>query len=115
MWARRQPCPVHHIDRPAGRVGFAGAESGRIRIGDIVAVFAQGPIGLCATAGATLCGATTTIIGVDTVPERLDMARRMGADLKPLVTHRYKLDDIEAAYDLFAHQRDGVLKVAITP
>jgi alcohol dehydrogenase len=36
-------------------------------------------------------------------------------DLKPLVTHRYKLDDIEAAYDLFAHQRDGVLKVAITP
>ena len=36
-------------------------------------------------------------------------------DLKPLVTHRYKLDDIEAAYDLFANQRDGVLKVAITP
>jgi threonine dehydrogenase-like Zn-dependent dehydrogenase len=25
------------------------------------------------------------------------------------------LDDIEAAYDLFGHQRDGVLKVAITP
>jgi alcohol dehydrogenase len=37
------------------------------------------------------------------------------ADLKPLVTHRFKLDDIEAAYDLFAHQRDGVLKVAIAP
>ena len=36
-------------------------------------------------------------------------------DLKPLVTHRFKLDEIEAAYDLFAHQRDGVLKVAITP
>jgi len=36
-------------------------------------------------------------------------------DLKPLVTHRFKLDDIERAYDLFAHQRDGVLKVAITP
>ena len=36
-------------------------------------------------------------------------------DLEPLVTHRFKLDDIEAAYDLFAHQRDGVLKVAITP
>ena len=29
--------------------GFAGAESGQIRIGDTVAVFAQGPIGLCAT------------------------------------------------------------------
>lgn len=35
--------------------------------------------------------------------------------MKPMVTHRYKLADIEAAYDLFAHQRDGVLKVAITP
>lgn len=36
-------------------------------------------------------------------------------DLKSLVTHRFKLEDIEAAYDLFSHQRDGVLKVAITP
>jgi threonine dehydrogenase-like Zn-dependent dehydrogenase len=36
-------------------------------------------------------------------------------DLKPLVTHRFKLDQIEEAYDLFSHQRDGVLKVAITP
>jgi alcohol dehydrogenase len=34
-------------------------------------------------------------------------------DLEPLVTHRYALDDIESAYDLFANQRDGVLKVAI--
>src|SRR6202023_1126707 len=34
--------------------GFSGAESGRVRIGDTVAVFAQGPIGLCATAGARL-------------------------------------------------------------
>jgi threonine dehydrogenase-like Zn-dependent dehydrogenase len=36
-------------------------------------------------------------------------------DLKLLVTHRFKLDQIEEAYDLFSHQRDGVLKVAITP
>ena len=36
-------------------------------------------------------------------------------DLKPLVTHRFKLDQIEAAYELFGHQRDGVLKVSITP
>jgi len=59
--------------------GFSGAESGKIRIGDSVAVFAQGPIGLCATAGAKLMGATT-IIGVDTVPERMETARLMGAD-----------------------------------
>ena len=28
---------------------------------------------------------------------------------------RFKLDDIEKAYELFGNQRDGVLKVAITP
>lgn len=194
--------------------GFAGAESGKIRIGDSVAVFAQGPIGLCATAGARLLGAAT-IIAVDRVPERLAIATRMGADhvidarqsdpvseimrltagrgvdvaiealgqqqtfesclrvlkpggtlsslgvysedlripldafhaglgdhqivstlcpggkermrrllnvvagaridLTPLVTHHFKLDDIETAYDLFANQRDGVLKVAVVP
>ena len=194
--------------------GFGGAERGGIRIGDSVAVFAQGPIGLCATAGAKLSGATT-IIGVDRLRNRLEIAKRMGADhvidssavdpveeimrltdgrgvdvaiealgtqatfeaclrvlrpggtlsslgvysgdlkiplgafaaglgehtivtslcpggkermrrlmsviqagrvdLSPMVTHRFKLDDIEAAYELFSHQRDGVLKVAITP
>ena len=194
--------------------GFSGAESGAIKIGDTVVVFAQGPIGLCATAGARLMGATT-IIEVESVPARMEISRRMGADhivdfskgdpvdeimrltdgrgvdvaiealgrqetfeaalrvLRPggtlsslgvyssdltiplgpflaglgdhklvtslcpggkermrrlmdviasgrldtssLVTHRFKLDDIEAAYDLFANQRDGVLKIAITP
>lgn len=194
--------------------GFGGAESAGIRIGDIVAVFAQGPIGLCATAGAKLCGASV-VIGVDRLPERLAMARRMGADhvidasrvdpveeiarltsgrgvdvaiealgtqqtfesclrvLRPggtlsslgvystdlkiplgafaaglgdhkivttlcpggkermrrlmsviergridlgaMVTHRYRLDDIETAYELFGQQRDGVLKIAIKP
>jgi hypothetical protein len=38
--------------------GFGGAESGGIKIGDTVVVFAQGPIGLCATVGAKLMGAT---------------------------------------------------------
>jgi threonine dehydrogenase-like Zn-dependent dehydrogenase len=194
--------------------GFAGAENGGIKIGDTVAIFAQGPIGLCATAGARLMGASRIIV-VDRIPERLAMAQKMGADdvvnigtsndpvgaimeltdgrgvdvsiealglqatfeaalrvirpggtlsslgvysddlkipldafaaglgektirtalcpggkermrrmmnvvssgrvdLKGLVTHRYNLDDIEDAYDLFGNQRDGVLKVAIT-
>jgi threonine dehydrogenase-like Zn-dependent dehydrogenase len=194
--------------------GFKGAENADIRIGDVVAVFAQGPIGLCATAGARLRGAST-IIAIDGNEHRLSIARTMGADvtlnfrtcdvvaeimaltkgrgvdaaiealgtqetfesalrvLKPggrlsslgvyssdlqvplaafasglgdhrittalcpggkermrrlmnivasgradfgaLVTHRFGLADIVEAYDLFAHQRDGVLKVAITP
>jgi threonine dehydrogenase-like Zn-dependent dehydrogenase len=193
--------------------GFSAAESGKVRIGDSVAVFAQGPIGLCATAGARLSGASL-IIAVDSVPKRLEMAKRMGADVvlhaksqdvvaeikrltgggadvaiealgqqqtfenclrcirpggtvsslgvysghltlpldafaaglgnhtivttlcpggkermrrlltvveskrfpfRDLVTHSFKLGDIQAAYELFAHQRDGVMKVAIHP
>lgn len=194
--------------------GFKGAENANIKIGDTVVVFAQGPIGLCATAGARLLGATT-IIAVDGNDHRLGISKKMGADvtlnfkncdvvdevmrltggrgadsaiealgtqltfesalrvLKPggtlsslgvystdlkiplsafaaglgdhrintalcpggkermrrlmavvessrvdlgvLVTHQYKLDDIVEAYDLFSHQRDGVLKVAIKP
>ena len=194
--------------------GFSSAEKGDVRIGDTVVIFAQGPIGLCATAGARLRGAAM-IISVDSIPARMEVSRRMGADhvvdfratdpvaeimrltdgrgvdvaiealgtqatfeaalrvlrpggtvsslgvystdlriplgafaaglgdntivtslcpggkermrrlmaviesgridLKPLVTHRFKLDQIEAAYDLFSHQRDGVLKIAITP
>lgn len=194
--------------------GFSGAERGGVTIGDTVAVFAQGPIGLCATAGAKLMGATK-IIAVESIPARIEMAKRLGADeivdftaedpvdaimrltdgrgvdvaiealgvqstfeaclriLRPggtlsslgvyasdlkipvdafaaglgdttirttlcpggkermrrmlevvasgrvdlsgLVTHRFKLDQIEEAYELFANQRDGVIKVAITP
>jgi alcohol dehydrogenase len=193
--------------------GFAGAESGGVRIGDAVVVFAQGPIGLCATAGAKLMGASL-IIGVDSDPVRLAMARKMGADVAldftqvdvvaevkrltgggadvtiealgtpgtfenalrclrpggtlsslgvysgklqlpyevfaaglgdhrivtslcpggkermrrliatvesgrfdplPLITHRFALEDIVEAYDLFSNRRDGVLKVAIRP
>ena len=37
------------------------------------------------------------------------------ANLGVLVTHQRRLDEIVEAYDLFAHQRDGVLKIAIKP
>jgi alcohol dehydrogenase len=60
--------------------GFSGAESGNICIGDTVVVFAQGPIGLCATAGAKLMGAAL-IIGVENDPVRMKMSKRMGADV----------------------------------
>jgi threonine dehydrogenase-like Zn-dependent dehydrogenase len=65
--------------------GFGGAESGNIRIGDSVVVFAQGPIGLCTTAGAKLMGATL-VIGIDGDDSRLAMAKRMGADV--VLDHR---------------------------
>ena len=60
--------------------GLSGAESGHIKVGDAVAVFAQGPIGLCATLGARLKGASL-IIGVDSIPYRLDVARTFGANV----------------------------------
>ena len=194
--------------------GISGAESGNIRVGDAVAVFAQGPIGLCATLGARLRGASL-IVGVDPVAARREMSRRFGAsmtldpgsqdvvkrlkeltggrgvdvaiealgrqetfesalrsirpggvlsslgvysgklvapyealyagladqrivttlcpggkdrmrrlmalvserrmDLRPLITHRFALEDIKEAYDLFSRQGDGVMKVALYP
>src|SRR5262249_27969001 len=60
--------------------GLSGAESGNVRVGDSVAVFAQGPIGLCATLGAKLRGAAL-IIGVDSNDQRLATARRFGANV----------------------------------
>jgi alcohol dehydrogenase len=65
--------------------GLSGAERGHIKVGDSVAVFAQGPIGLCATLGATLKGASL-IIGIDTMRDRLEVSRRFGATvtLNPL-------------------------------
>jgi threonine dehydrogenase-like Zn-dependent dehydrogenase len=44
-----------------------------------VAVLAEGPVGLMATAGARLRGAGS-IIGVESVPHRQELARRYGAD-----------------------------------
>jgi len=192
--------------------GFSAAERG-VKIGDSVAVFAAGPIGLCAIAGARLSGAAL-VIAVDTAAHRLAVAKTMGADvvldykqqdvvaeikrltgggadvtiealgqqttfenalrsvrpggivsslgvysghlqvpldafaaglgdhtivttlcpggkermrrlmsivqakrfpIASLVTHTMQLQNIVEAYDLFAHQRDGVLKVAIRP
>src|SRR5690349_20356505 len=60
--------------------GLAGAESGNIRVGDSVAVFAQGPIGFCATLGAKLRGASLIIV-VDRNDQRLATARRFGANV----------------------------------
>lgn len=193
--------------------GFSGAESGGVKLGDSVVVFAQGPIGLCAAIGARLMGAAL-VIGVDGDASRLLMAQKMGVDvvldhteqdvlaeiskltgggadvaiealgtqgtfenslralrpggtlsslgvysgklqvpydafaagigdyrivttlcpggkermrrlmemirsnrvdLTPLLTHRFALDDIREAYEVFGERRDGVMKIAIKP
>ena len=60
--------------------GFSASESAGVQFGDSVAVFAQGPIGLCATVGARLKGAGL-VIAVESDPARISMSKRMGADV----------------------------------
>ena len=59
--------------------GFLGAEHAYLQFGETVAVFAQGPVGLCATIGANLMGAGR-VIAVESRPERQALAKRFGAD-----------------------------------
>lgn len=59
--------------------GFGAIESAGLRSGDSVAVFAQGPVGLCVTAAARARGAGL-IVAVESLPARVAMAKRLGAD-----------------------------------
>ncbi len=59
--------------------GLVGAENAATPAGGTVAVFAQGPVGLCATACARLLGAGL-VIAVESKPDRKDLARGFGAD-----------------------------------
>jgi threonine dehydrogenase-like Zn-dependent dehydrogenase len=45
----------------------------------------------------------------------MELVRQGRIDLTPLITHRFALDDIAAAYELFGARRDVVLKLAIRP
>src|ERR1700687_602230 len=57
--------------------GISAAARAHLKIGDTAAVFAQGPIGLCATAGARLKGASL-IVGVESDPAPPPMAKTKG-------------------------------------
>jgi threonine dehydrogenase-like Zn-dependent dehydrogenase len=59
--------------------GIAAAENAEIPVGGSVAVFAQGPVGLCATIGARLVGAGL-IVAVESKPDRQKLAMQLGAD-----------------------------------
>ncbi|MEA2123512.1 MAG: S-(hydroxymethyl)glutathione dehydrogenase / alcohol dehydrogenase [Solirubrobacteraceae bacterium] len=58
--------------------GYHAVVNAGVTLGDAVAVLGLGPVGLCAVQAARACGASQ-VIAVDTVSERLDMARRYGA------------------------------------
>ena len=80
--------------------GFMAAEHGAIPLGGTVAIFAQGPVGLMATVGAKLLGAAT-VIAVENVPKRQELARRYGADH---VVDYTKQDPVAAILDLTGGQ-----------
>ncbi len=67
--------------------GFGAIDRAGPGFGDSVAIFAQGPRGLCATAGARARGCGL-IIGVDAVPERLEMSKKFGANV--VINHEEK-------------------------
>ncbi|HXC50998.1 MAG TPA: zinc-binding dehydrogenase [Candidatus Limnocylindrales bacterium] len=58
--------------------GFAAIERAGMKEGQSVAIFAQGPVGLCTTAAAKTYGAGL-IIAVESIPERVAMAKKLGA------------------------------------
>jgi threonine dehydrogenase-like Zn-dependent dehydrogenase len=53
--------------------------------------------------------------GKERMRKLMEMVRHGRLDLSPLITHRFSLDQIEEAYDLFGNQREGVVKVGLTP
>lgn len=60
--------------------GYFGADLAEIDDGDTVAVFGCGPVGQFAIASAKLMGAGR-VIAVDRLDDRLEMARRQGAEI----------------------------------
>ena len=64
--------------------------------------------------GKNLTFKTGGVDGCDCA-EILSLIEAGKIDTRPLITHRYKLEDIEEAYYLFENKLDGVIKVAVTP
>ncbi|GGK22879.1 glutathione-dependent formaldehyde dehydrogenase [Deinococcus malanensis] len=68
--------------------GYMAAENCNIQEGDVVAVFGAGPVGQFCIRSAFLLGAGR-VIAIDRFPERLELARRAGAE-----TINYEEDEV---------------------
>jgi threonine dehydrogenase-like Zn-dependent dehydrogenase len=60
--------------------GWMGAENAEIEPGDTIAVWGCGPVGLFAIQSALLMGAHR-VIAIDHYPRRLELAKKMGAEI----------------------------------
>ncbi len=95
----REDVPLEYLS-PMGCGVMTGAgavmNSFQVEPGSSIAIFGVGNVGMSAILAAVVCGCTT-IIGVDTNPDRLKMAEKFGA------THTInpeKTDPVEAILDL---------------
>jgi threonine dehydrogenase-like Zn-dependent dehydrogenase len=69
--------PLNGVFARVGAIALNAVLAAEARLGDIVAVYGQGVIGLLATQLAALCG--SRVVAVDALDQRLEMARRLGA------------------------------------
>lgn len=69
--------PITGVFARVGAIALNAVLAADVHLGETVAVFGQGVIGLLATRLAVLSGAT--VVAVDTMAPRLDMAERFGA------------------------------------
>ena len=92
--------------RPGGTLSSLGVYSGKLQVP--YEAFAAG-LGDYRVV-TTLCPG-----GKERMRRLIEMVRYGKLDLRPLLTHRFKLDQIQEAYRIFGGRLDGVMKVAITP
>lgn len=92
--------------RPGGTLSSLGVYSGKLQMPYDAFAAGLGDHRIV----TTLCPG-----GKERMRRLIEMVRSGRLDLRPLITHRFKLADINDAYKLFGERRDGVMKVAITP
>jgi alcohol dehydrogenase len=91
--------------RPGGTLSSLGVYSGKLGVPYDAFAAGLGDIRIV----TTLCPG-----GKERMRRLMELVRHGRVDLTPLLTHRYPLERIGEAYELFGEHRDGVLKVAIT-
>ncbi|WP_303332483.1 alcohol dehydrogenase catalytic domain-containing protein [Streptomyces sp. NA02950] len=92
--------------------GFVAAEHAELGLGETVAVFAQGAVGLSATIGCRLLGAGL-IVAVESVPARQELACRFGADA---IVDYTQCDPVERILELTDGQGvDAAIEALGTP
>jgi threonine dehydrogenase-like Zn-dependent dehydrogenase len=92
--------------RPGGTLSSLGVYSGKL-VAPYEAIYAGLGDQRIVT---TLCPG-----GKERMRRLLSMVQHDRVDLTPLVTHHFTLEQLPEAFDLFSHQGDGVMKVAIYP